>query len=60
MKLPRGVLALLVVTAAPGVSQTAPVTFMPPASLEKAPDPDGFLERWVLLEPIEANGLTRR
>jgi len=26
--------------------------FTPAASLPKAPDPDGFLQRWLLLEPI--------
>jgi len=44
--------------AAAAAAQSAPVTLTPPASREKAPDADGFLQRWVLLEPIEANGLT--
>ena len=30
----------------------------PPASPEKPPDADGFIQRWVILEPIRANGLT--
>src|SRR4051812_42683767 len=56
MRLHRHLLALLLAVAA--VAQVAPVTLTPPASPEKAPDADGFIQRWVLLEPIEANGLT--
>lgn len=29
-----------------------------PDSTEKAPNADGFIQRWVILEPIRANGLT--
>jgi hypothetical protein len=29
-----------------------------PASPTKAPSPDGFLQRWLILEPIRATGLT--
>jgi hypothetical protein len=29
-----------------------------PASSTMAPSPDGFLQRWLVLEPIHANGLT--
>jgi hypothetical protein len=29
-----------------------------PDSVEKAPDADGFVQRWIILEPIRANGLT--
>ena len=58
MKIPRQLLALLLAAAAIAAGQAAPVTLTPPASPEKAPDRDGFLQRWVLLEPIEANGLT--
>ena len=29
-----------------------------PDSAEKAPDADGFIQRWLILEPIGANGLT--
>ena len=49
---------MLLAAAAIGAAQTAPVTLTPPASPEKRPDAEGFLQRWVLLEPIEANGLT--
>jgi cephalosporin-C deacetylase-like acetyl esterase len=44
--------------AAVAAAQVAPVTLMPPASPEKAPNADGFIQRWLLLEPIETNGLT--
>src|ERR1019366_10361714 len=33
-------------------------TLTKPATPERAPDADGFLLRWLLLEPIPANGLT--
>ncbi len=39
-------------------AQVPPVTLTPPASAEKASDADGFIQRWLLLEPIESNGLT--
>jgi hypothetical protein len=29
-----------------------------PDSVEKAPNADGFIQRWLILEPIRANGLT--
>src|SRR5690348_12824564 len=61
MKIPRQFLTALLVAASAAAAQTAPtapVTLTAPASPEKAPDADGFLQRWVLLEPIEANGLT--
>jgi len=58
MKFPRQLLMLLVAAAAAATAQTPPVTLTTPASPDKAPDRDGFLQRWLLLEPIEANGLT--
>jgi hypothetical protein len=33
-------------------------TLATPASPEKAPNADGFIQRWLLLEPIAADGLT--
>jgi hypothetical protein len=33
-------------------------TLASPASPERAPNADGFIQRWLLLEPIPANGLT--
>jgi hypothetical protein len=35
--------------------QPAP-TLTPPASATKAPDADGFLQRWLVLEPISTTG----
>jgi hypothetical protein len=35
-----------------------PSTLTKPASPQKAPDADGFIQRWLLLEPIGVNGLT--
>jgi hypothetical protein len=39
-------------------AQTPPVTLATPSTPEKAPNADGFIQRWLLLEPIAANGLT--
>ena len=33
-------------------------TLTTPAAPEKAPNADGFIQRWFLLEPIAGNGLT--
>jgi hypothetical protein len=33
-------------------------TLTPPATPSKAPDEDGFIPRWMVLEPIPAGGLT--
>lgn len=51
--------AILFVSATPGSS--APVsasTLSPPRTPELKPDADGFLRRWLVLEPIASNGLT--
>ena len=51
--------ALLVFTTA--IVIAAPVTWptlSTPATPTTAPDADGFIPRWLLLEPIPANGLT--
>ncbi len=55
MRLHRLFTVLLLAGAA--AAQVAPVTLTAPASPEKSPDADGFLQRWLLLEPIESNGL---
>jgi hypothetical protein len=47
--------ALLAMAAAAPVSWP---TLTKPSSPEKAPDADGFIQRWLLLEPIPSNGLT--
>jgi hypothetical protein len=51
-------LAFLAIAAVAQVS-SPPVTLTPPATPEKAPDADGFIQRWLLLEPIQVNGLTQ-
>jgi hypothetical protein len=37
----------------------APATLHPPDSAQKAPDAQGFLPRWLILEPIPASGVTQ-
>lgn len=39
-------------------AQTPPVTLTKPATPTKAPNADGFIQRWLLLEPIAATGVT--
>jgi len=41
-----------------GAAQTPAPTLAKIASRETAPAADGFIQRWLLLEPIAANGLT--
>jgi hypothetical protein len=51
--------ALVVLLACMGAAaQTPPITLVAPATPEKAPDADGFIGRWLLLEPISVQGLT--
>jgi hypothetical protein len=54
--------ALLALAAAPDIldiaAQIPASTLTTPATPEKAPNADGFIQRWLLLEPIGANGLT--
>lgn len=56
MRIYRHFTVLLLAAAA--VAQVAPVTLTSPTSPEKLPDADGFLQRWLLLEPIGSSGLT--
>lgn len=49
--------ALLAGCAVVAAELPAP-TLTKATSAEKGPDPDGFIQRWLLLEPIPANGLT--
>jgi hypothetical protein len=53
-----GSAALAIVAASGAGAQTAPVTLTSPATRETAPGADGFIPRWLLLEPIGVNGLT--
>jgi hypothetical protein len=50
--------ALLAVAASDIAAQVPAATLTKSASLEKAPNANGFIQRWLLLEPISANGLT--
>ena len=40
------------------VAQTPPQTLTKPATPQKTPAVDGFIQRWLLLEPIGVTGLT--
>jgi hypothetical protein len=49
--------ALLPTAAAPGDAGRGPAPSLArPASAEKAPDADGFMQRWLILEPIPVSG----
>ena len=51
--------ALIVAGAvATGAGQQPATTLVRPVSRSLAPGPDGFIKRWLILEPIAANGLT--
>jgi len=39
-------------------AQTPPVTLAKPATPTKLPGADGFIQRWLVLEPISATGVT--
>ncbi len=50
---------LIALAAASDLAAQIPApTLTTPASPEKAPDAAGFIQRWLLLEPIGASGLT--
>lgn len=44
--------------AADSTNRHAAPSLIRPDSIEKAPDAAGFMQRWLILEPIAANGLT--
>jgi cephalosporin-C deacetylase-like acetyl esterase len=46
------------VFAVVAAAQVAPITLTAPDSPERTPNADGFIQRWLLLEPIETSGLT--
>ena len=49
----------LATAAAQGNVARDPAAFLSrPTSAERAPNPDGFVQRWLILEPIPVNGLT--
>lgn len=43
----------------PASGQVPPTTLTKPSTPYQAPSPDGFIRRWVILEPIAASGLTQ-
>ena len=50
--------AVLALAHASDVAAQIPAsTLTTPASPDKAPDADGFIQRWLILEPLDANGL---
>src|ERR1043165_9966461 len=49
---------LLQINLKDAAAQTAPITLTKPATSEKILNVDGFIQRWFILEPIAANGLT--
>lgn len=53
------VITLLALAASSNMSaQTPPVTLTKPATPTKAPNVDGFIQRWLVLEPSAATGVT--
>jgi hypothetical protein len=48
----------ILATAAESTARRAAPSLMPANSAEKVPDAAGFMQRWLILEPIAANGLT--
>ncbi len=49
---------LTLAAAASLTAQTPPVTLAKPATPTKMPNADGFIQRWLVLEPIAATGVT--
>jgi hypothetical protein len=50
--------ALLTVSAFAGQAKVVWPTLATPATPNKAPSAQGFIQRWLILEPIRVNGLT--
>ena len=50
--------ALLAIAASGAAAQALGPTLTSPTTPEKALNADGFIQRWLLLEPVGANGLT--
>jgi hypothetical protein len=51
-------IAILLASAPSGAAPVSASTLSPPRTPELKPDADGFLRRWLVLEPIASNGLT--
>src|SRR5437763_3714842 len=57
--LPRLMLLIVMTVALAADTPRHPaLSLLRPDSVEKAPDAAGFMQRWLILEPIAANGLT--
>ncbi len=53
------VITILAIAASSKLTaQTLPVTLAKPATPSKSPNADGFIQRWLVLEPIAATGVT--
>jgi len=50
--------AAFIVNAAENASRRPAPSLAPPDLAEKTPGTNGFIQRWLILEPIAANGLT--
>ena len=57
-RLLAGLLATATAVGATVAAQTPPTTLSSPTSADTAPAADGFIPRWIILEPIPAQGLT--
>jgi hypothetical protein len=51
-------LLVILLGIGPAAAQAPPVVLTKPVSAEKLIGADGFIQRWLLLEPIGSNGLT--
>jgi len=54
-----GFFALRIPCCQSALTQAPPTTLSRPSTPAKAPSPGGFIQRWVILEPIPAPGLTQ-
>jgi hypothetical protein len=60
MKYFRMFSVVLIAAASIAIAQVAPITLSKPVTPTKAPDTEGFIPRWMVLEPIPSKGLTQR
>jgi hypothetical protein len=58
LAVPTVTLLLTFAAASSGSGQNFISTLSAPATPTKAPDADGFIQRWLILEPIRASGVT--
>ncbi len=55
----RMFIVVLTGAASIALAQVAPVTLSKPVTPTKMPDAEGFIQRWMVLEPIPSKGLTQ-